>query len=508
MKTEAIVTILAMAVILVAAFVVALIGARPKSKLHTVSLLDWKKNKKIIIVTVLVTILFFTLPMSLCPIWNGEASTHRDQYEQFTEAILQGQIHFLYEPPAELAQMENPYDPYARQDMGFYFKWDHAYYNGQYYMYFGIVPVFLAFLPYRLITGTALTTYHATQLFTGLFIIGLFALFYQMAKKFFKDISLSIYLLLSVAFCAMSVWCAASTPALYCTAVTSAMATVVWGIYFWMRAVWDSKNRKQAVLFAVFGSLCGALSFGCRPTIAMGNLVILPLMFYYLKEHPFKGKWKDALAFLSPYVVIGILLMVYNYVRFGSFFEFGQSYQLTSVDVRNLPSIFDAATAKEALQYLFGYGKNIMRYLFRLSSGMEPPQAGTFVAFPILLYIFVGLAGRSTRSLVKEEKSWLLTGMMLLTPVVILIMDVLGSPDVFPRYRMDTTWIFAILGFLLIGLRYRTKANKVHFSSWICFVAIAMTLVSVWLMVYPNDLNFTVYYEEEIQTFFQGLFAF
>ncbi len=508
MKTEAIVTVAVLAAIFVAAFVVALIGARPKSKLHTAPLFNWEKNRKIIIITVAVTVLFFTIPMGLCPVWNGENPAHRDQYEQITEAFLQGQLHFLYEPGEELALMENPYDPYARQAEGFYFKWDHAYYNGHYYMYFGVVPVFLTFLPYRVITGTALTTYHATQLFTAAFIIGLFALFYQLARKFFKDISLGMYLFLSVAFSAMSVWCATATPALYCTAVTAAMATMVGGMYFWMRALWDSKNRKQAVLFAAVGSFLGALSFGCRPTIAMGNLIILPLMFHYLKEHKWENKWKDAIAFLSPYIVVGIALMVYNYVRFDSILEFGQSYQLTSVDVRNLPSVFNAPTMEEKLRLLVSYVKNGMRYLFRLSSGVEPAQVGTFIAYPILFCIFAGLISRKSRLRIKEENGWLLISLMLLTPVVILVLDVLGSPDVFPRYRMDTTWIFAILCYMFIGLGYRSKINKVFFSSLICFVAMATTLVSVWLVFYPNDLNFTVYYQDEIREFFNGLFAF
>ena len=42
-----------------------------------------------------------------------------------------------------LSEMENPYDPQARKELGIYYHWDHAFYNGKYYMYFGIVPVVL-----------------------------------------------------------------------------------------------------------------------------------------------------------------------------------------------------------------------------------------------------------------------------------------------------------------------------------------------------------------------------
>ena len=90
-------------------------------------------------------------------------------------------------------------------------------------MYFGVVPVFLLFLPFRLITGMSLTTYHATQVFVALFICGVFANFYMMSKRFFKKMTLGMYLMLASAFSIMSVWYSVDAPALYCTAITGAL---------------------------------------------------------------------------------------------------------------------------------------------------------------------------------------------------------------------------------------------------------------------------------------------
>ena len=99
-----------------------------------------------------------------------------------------------------MLEMDNPYDPELRTQEGVEYHPDHAFYNGKYYMYFGVVPVFLAFLPYRVITGQPLNSYHATQLYTALFILGVFYCFYQLGKKWFKNLSLSVYLMLSAAF--------------------------------------------------------------------------------------------------------------------------------------------------------------------------------------------------------------------------------------------------------------------------------------------------------------------
>ena len=72
-------------------------------------------------------------------------------------------------------------------------------------MYFGIVPVFLLFLPYQLLTGNALTTYKATQIFTVGTILAIFALFDFLRKKFFPKMPFDLYLILSMVLSFVSV---------------------------------------------------------------------------------------------------------------------------------------------------------------------------------------------------------------------------------------------------------------------------------------------------------------
>ena len=171
-------------------------------------LTDCGRREKITIGVVLVIlILLCTLPMGLAPGWNGEDPGATNQYELVAEAILNGHINIDNgDVDPLLLQMDNPYDPQARVDLGVDYRWDTAYYHGHYYMYFGVVPVFLLFLPFRLITGMSLTTYHATQVFVALFICGVFANFYMMSKRFFKKMTLGMYLMLASAFSIMSVW--------------------------------------------------------------------------------------------------------------------------------------------------------------------------------------------------------------------------------------------------------------------------------------------------------------
>ena len=115
---------------------------RKKSILHkTETGLQGKKGFFVFIVLT-ASILICVLPMGLNPIWNCEMPGHRNQYELLTESILNGHLYIEYDDvdPA-LAEMDNPYDPASRDALGVSFHWDHAFYNGHYYMYFGIVPV-------------------------------------------------------------------------------------------------------------------------------------------------------------------------------------------------------------------------------------------------------------------------------------------------------------------------------------------------------------------------------
>lgn len=167
-------------------------------------------------------------------------------------------------------------------------------------MYFGVVPVFLLFLPYRFITGMSLTTYHATQIFAALFICGVFSLFYMLGKAFFKRLSLGLYLSLSAAFSFISVWYAVSAPALYCTAITAAICLEIWSFFFFIRAVFVCEKESTSIRYAFFGSLTGALAFGCRPPIALANLFVLPLIAVFLRAESLRSDLENSCSSPLP----------------------------------------------------------------------------------------------------------------------------------------------------------------------------------------------------------------
>lgn len=448
-------------------------------------------KKVIAFAAALLTILICTLPMGDLPIWNGERPGHRNQYELMAEAILDGRISFNYGDEGELDILENPYDPDAREESGVKFHWDHAYYNGQYYMYFGVVPVFLAFLPYRIVTGTALTTYRATQFFTALIIAGIFSLFWLLHKLFFKKLPFGLYLSLSAAFSAMSVWYAIAEPALYCTAITAAVALEVWSIFFFVWAVYYEKNENKQILLAGIGALLGALVFGCRPPIGLANLVVIPLLYIFLQEHPINWKLAGKLVLAaSPYMVVAAGLMIYNYARFEDPFEFGQAYQLTVADQSNYNL---SISASELLRIFNETTGNFLTFKSIKDTFPYLQTSSVFFNFPILFFSAVVLFAPVHDTAKKNKSRPFLLGLFA-AAIAITAADVLWSPYLLERYRMDIYFLMGIICFLALGMWYEENGKKRGLSVLI-YALSAATIVSAFLL-YARRLE--VYYPEKV----------
>lgn len=437
-------------------------------------------------------ILTCTVPMQLTPFQDPANNSYSRQYEYMAEAILNGRLYLDYGDMDErLLEMDNPYDPAARREAGINFHWDHAFYNGHYYMYFGVVPVFLLFLPVRLITGMSLDTLWATRIFAAVFICGVFALFQLLSQKFCK-MTKGMYLLLSAAFSMMSIWYSMDAPMLYCTAIVSALCVEIWSLFFFVKAVWVEEEEKKRIGYAFCGSLCGALAFGCRPPIALANLLVLPMLAVYLKgKKPNWQLFRQLLFAASPYAVVAVLLMAYNYARFGSPFEFGQPYQLTLADQSGYTDMW---AQLDPIKIWNGLAENFISYSPLDEEFPYISCGGAFVNFPILLVSLVGLSRKEIRDKIKKRHLTGFTVVLLVLPAVITAADVVWAPFLMERYRMDIYWLMGILCFLIIGLYAAdlSNADKRKFSYWMSLWAFVTFCSCMWLFLVPYDGNFAM----------------
>lgn len=438
-----------------------------------------------------VLVLVCVLPMGLPSMWNyAQGVGHRNQYELMTQAILKGQLHLDLELHPRFAALENPYDPLQRltlvPDVEIY--WDHAYYEGHYYMYFGVVPVFLAFLPYQLITGTPMAGYQATQLFVACLIPGIFALFALLARRFFPKLSLGRYVAMTAATSGLSVWYSINFPALYCTAITSAICLEVWSLYFFVRAVWVEERENRQILHAFFGALLGALAFGCRPPVALANLLVLPMLAAFLKQRRLTAKRLGKLVLAAlPYVAVAALLMLYNQLRFDNPFEFGQSYQITVEDQRAYGNAFERLAEVNLLK---GLKESFLAPMTRKKYG------GALVIFPAL-WTGLGMLLPRVRKTLREKGILGFAYTLFALPLLITLIDVLWSPEPLERYHMDVYYLMGLCCFVASGA---CAGRKPRLQAVLIYGLSALTLATcVLFFFFPYDYNWISGHPEVVE---------
>lgn len=415
-------------------------------------------------------------------------------YPLLADAFLAGQVHINYPVDKRLSEMENPYDVKARRELKIPYLHDFALHNGKYYVYFGAVPAVVLFAPYRLLTGEPLQTYRATQVFSTFSVIGIFALFMLLVRTFFRETSFALYLAASVPLSLISISYAITRGYQYSTAVVSGVCFMVWSIYFFLRAGWYECDARKRAVFLFFGSLCGALVFGCRPPIGVVNIVLIPVL---LNIKPVSGesvkRHYARLAFaLSPYAVIGAVLMLYNYARFDSPFNFGINYNLTHLDSTSYRFEFERIP-KFFFDYLFGFRN--MKCDFPFFQG----GSGAFFNYPVLLLVFF-LFARGVYACLQKRGIHLLTVALFIAPVLVIVVDILGSPWwAHERNRMDFYFLLCSVSFIGLCAYYETSSQRLRGAvnatfPWIAAATLAMVVLQQ--MVPYDRVHFTKDYPE------------
>ncbi len=259
------------------------------------------------------------------------------QYAELAKSMAEGKLYLEEEPPQWLKDMADPYDKGARDEAqkatGEPYLFDVAYYDGHYYVYFGVVPVLLFYLPFYLLTGANFPTAIGVLVMAIAFVLGATALLDRFARYHFRAVSLGMYLLLQIPLVACSgILYLVKFPTFYSLPIMCGLAFSVWGLYCWSRS--SMARHRCGWLFA--GSLCMALVAGCRPQLLVLSFLAFPLFWRtYITERRLltAAGAREFACLAAPYVMVAAGIMGYNYARFGSFTDFGANYNLTVNDM-------------------------------------------------------------------------------------------------------------------------------------------------------------------------------
>lgn len=438
--------------------------------------------------------------------WDGESTVSfvYQQYGALAHSLLNGRLDLEQDPPEELVAMENPYDASARDAIGIQGGlWDHAYYNGRYYVYFGIVPCLLFQLPFEAITGIQNLAYAPCMVVLGLvFLLSCFGILGQVVRRWFPQASTAAYLLCVAALVLGSqLYTLLVRPYIYEYAILCGAALLMLGIWLWLCAAATPVERGGILtLRLALGSLCVALVAGCRPQMEVFALLALPIFWNrYITRGRLRSRAgvRDAATFLLPVVVVAAGLMWYNYARFGSPFDFGANYNITGNDmtkrgfnvVRIGPAVFTSLLDLPRLDSVFPYLRETdvsTNAVIRTIS--EKFCGGMLAATPFtwaLLLPAVPLARRSLhrRRAVAAMVYGSVAAMLLITVVDCQMAGVLY------RYLMDYSPVL-LLGAALCWLLAETALAR-HAAGG---EVLAVALLPVWRIAIAAALAWSLFY--------------
>jgi len=247
-------------------------------------------------------------------------------YNLLVQGFRAGQLNLKKDVPTEFAKLTDPYDPAASIS---YWAQPHrmldlSYYKGKLFLYFGVTPALILFWPYAALTGHYLFHRQAVAIFSMIGFLASTGLLFAAWRRYFAEVSVAV-----VVACTLALGFVTGVPILLSWSDVYEVP-IICGYMLTMlalAAIWcalHQPERRGRWLVAASG-LYG-LAVGSRPSLLFGAVILLVPLLQSWRERRKIGA--QLMAAIVPITLIGLGLMLYNDLRFGSPFEFGQRYQI------------------------------------------------------------------------------------------------------------------------------------------------------------------------------------
>ena len=437
-------------------------GLRKSSSVWTESIKVWDRKKTVLVVVIG---LVFLLPAAYLIFENEQIlqDRHFRPYQNLAEAFEAGQLHLLTEPGEALKQMENPYDYTARTGLGLVegrdYLWDTVYYNGHYYVYFGVIPCLLFYWPVYHFTGMHLPDAVTIFLSAVFGYAGIFLAVREWCRRREKEISFGHLLLMYTAvFAGSMIPDYLGTPDPHDVPRITGIVFLAWGLYLWQSASGGKEEQKtEHPVRLALGSLCMALAVGCRPNLAIYSFLALFLFGKQFRKLLSEKKGYGFLCtLLLPYVPVAVGLMIYNAMRFSSPFDFGAAYNLTVQDCSKI-SLFADSIVGGLYEFLLRLPRFDYDFPFLKSGGFAQQNpfghgdyyytygyCGLLICNPVLWCVPAALISMIRRK--RKEYDYGMCALLILGSVNLLVNIAIAG--IAYHYMMDFAGVFAAAGWM------------------------------------------------------------
>jgi hypothetical protein len=262
------------------------------------------------------------------------AGAQGDYYQLLTDSFLHGHLYLDLAPDPILLRARDPFD--ARQRAGAVLPHDVSFHGGHFYIYYGVTPVLLLRLPWRVATGRDLPQNYAVLIFVAVGYLAAAGTWFALRRRYFPESGslallggLTVLGLASMTHAVLrrsSIW-EEPIAAGYCCAMLMILS------------LYQALHSSRRAAWLAAAGLWLALAIGARPNYAVAAPVLLvPLFWDWRRARRARSGsywpdgiwWRRAAALVGAFAVVGLGLAWYNYARFGSPVELGTSYMFTN----------------------------------------------------------------------------------------------------------------------------------------------------------------------------------
>jgi hypothetical protein len=436
-----------------------------------------------------------SLPFSFSP-------SNNDLYNELTTAFLHGHTYLPIKPPAGLLHLADPYNPVQNAPYNAAYH-DLSLWKGHFYSQWGPTPVLTLFMPFRL-TTLHMSESFAVALYAFIGLVCAVLLLHVLVDRFVPRTPRWLLFVASAGLALTNtVPFLLRRPIQYEVAISCGYCFEMAGLLLVLTAVLGPRVRRPRL---GWGSLCLGLAMGGRPTLVLGGAVALAATLWAIRH---RDEPYTVLAYaLGPLVLCGLLLGLYNQVRFGAITNFGERYELAGIDQTKtqfyrlayvLPGLFSyfLVPARLALTFPHAFLMTATADPFSLPRGyvgtpqlpFAEPAGGVLTTMPITLSL-LGLPFLWRQRRPGERHAVLAaTGLAALGLAIVTLVSwaLFGTTE---RYEVDFATLFLIPAFLIWALllaRHRpgTTARRV--------VAIAGVALTAFGAAVGTAVSFTGY---------------
>ncbi|WP_144277180.1 MULTISPECIES: hypothetical protein [Bacteria] len=437
-------------------FISFIVYLRPKSSWSRIIGVDSPVYRRASLVVLIIVLAVITMTCHIgsddpnVPWYDGFA---HNEYTELARSFAEGKVTLNEEPPDWLKQLDNPYDASLRnriaEETGIGYKNDAAYYKGSYYVYFGVVPVVLFYLPYFLLTGNDLPNSIVTLFMALASTVVLWLLFRAIIRHYHPTISLSTFILSFLGSLGASyVVVVLGRPSFYSVPSMCGFAFVLIGLLLTVQSINDS-NPSSRYAKLCFGSLAMGLVAGCRPQLLILSIpwavILVKQIKTYYKAKKLKCMIRVIACVIVPLIAIAIPLMYYNFIRFESPLDFGANYNLAGNDMTLRG--FDFVRAGEGVfYYLLQPPALTTSFPFLQPTAINTSFPGMTVSEPLIggmltCYPFVSVIPLLFLCRINDRKQKTIIFLFLILGFIVCVFDTEGA-GLLPRYGLDFSLCF------------------------------------------------------------------